>query len=449
VIPGELGQERLAEAADAALTVGADGVAVIAIHSIGGLTRFASSRIHQNTWREDMEFRVVAVVDGTKMGVASTHSLEPGAVRRAAEDAVAIARVTPGDPDFPGLAPAASFAEKMGFDEATASATPADRAEAVRHALSEVPGTMEAAGYVETVADEVLITSTTGVRAFGRTTRAGISVLAMTDDSSGYAERLERGLSDLDPTSLATRAVDKAERSRDPKSIEPGAYTVILEPAAVSTLMQFLGYLGLGAKAFLEERSFMTGRIGDKLAAELITIVDDPIAEDSLGLAFDFEGVPAQRVVLIDHGTAKGVVWDRATAKKAGVSSTGHGLPPPNSYGPIPLNLRMEPGTSTVEEMVASTERGLLVTRFHYSNVVNEKETVLTGMTRDGTFMISDGRIEHGVKNLRYTQNTLEALSNVEAVGDKTEISTELFFGGSRAPALKIRDFKFSSTTTH
>ncbi len=447
--PGELGRERLAEAADAALTVGADGVEVIAIHSIGGLTRFASSRIHQNTWREDMEFRVVAVVDGTKMGVASTHSLEPGAVRRAAEDAVAIARVAPGDPGFPGLAPAASYPEKKGFDEATASATPADRAEAVRRALSEVPGTMEAAGYVETVADEVLVASTTGVSAFGRTTRAGISVLAMTDDSSGYAERLERSLTDLDPTSLATRAVDKAERSRDPKPIEPGTYTVILEPAAVSTLMQFLGYLGLGAKAFLEERSFMSGRIGDKLAAELITIVDDPIAEDSLGLPFDFEGVPAQRVVLIDRGIAKGVVWDRATAKKAGVSSTGQGLPPPNSYGPIPLNLRMEPGGSTVDDMVASTERGLLVTRFHYSNVVNEKETVLTGMTRDGTFMISDGRIEHGVKNLRYTQNALEALSNVEAVGDKTEISTELFFGGSRAPALKIRDFKFSSTTSH
>ncbi|MGH2728229.1 MAG: metallopeptidase TldD-related protein, partial [Actinomycetota bacterium] len=146
---------------------------------------------------------------------------------------------------------------------------------------------------------------------------------------------------------------------------------------------------------------------------------------------------------------AKGVVWDRTSAAKGGVSSTGHALPPPNPYGPIPLNLRMEPGRSTVEEMVASTERGLLVTRFHYSNVVNEKETVLTGMTRDGTFMITDGRIAHGVKNLRYTQNALEALSNVDAVGDRTEISTELFFGGSRAPALKIRDFKFSSATTH
>ncbi|MGH2727837.1 MAG: TldD/PmbA family protein, partial [Actinomycetota bacterium] len=371
----QIGLERLAAIAEPALRVGADGVSVIAIHSAGGLTRFASSHIHQNTWREDMEFRVVAVVDGNHVGVASTHSMEPDAVRRASEDAVAVARVTPGDPGFPGLAPPSAYAEKHGFDEETAAASPAERADAVRTALSEVPEAMEAAGYVETVADEVLILSTAGVNAFGRNSRAGVSVLAMSPDSSGYAERLEHRLGDLDPGELASRAVDKAERSRDPKPVEPGSYTVILEPAAVSTLMQFLGYLGLGAKAFLEERSFMSGRIGDKLTSALITIVDDPLAEDSLGLPFDFEGVPAQRVTLIDRGLARGVVWDRTAAAKGGVSSTGHALPPPNPYGPIPLNLRMEPGRSTVDEMVASTERGLLVTRFHYSNVVNEKET--------------------------------------------------------------------------
>jgi PmbA protein len=243
--------------------------------------------------------------------------------------------------------------------------------------------------------------------------------------------------------------VEKAERSRDPRTAEPGAYTVILEPAATSTIMQFLAFLGLGAKPFLEERSFMSGKIGEKIASELITIVDDPIAPDSLGLPFDFEGSPARRVALIERGVAAGVVWDRTTAMKGGRESTGHALPPPNPYGPVPLNLRMEPGESTIEQIIASTERGLLVTRFHYSNVVNEKEAILTGMTRDGTFLIEDGRIAHGVKNLRYTQNAIEALSNVEAVGDKTEISTELFFGGSRAPALKIRDFKFSSSTTH
>jgi PmbA protein len=446
---GALGEERIAETADAALGVGADGVQVVAFHSWGGLTRYASSRIHQNTWREDVEFRVSAVADGNKVGVASTHSLDPAAVRRAAEDALAIARVAPPDPEFPGLAPPSPVATTTPFDEATASVAPAERAAAVATVLAEFPDGMEGAGYCETTADEVLIASTTGLRTFGRTTRSGIAVLAIAEDSSGYAERLERTFVELDPRALAARAVGKAERSRDPKPIEPGSYTVILEPAAVSTILMFLGYLGFGAKGLLEGRSFMTGKLEQKIASELITIVDDPIADDSLGLPFDFEGTPAQRVALIEKGVAKAVVWDRTTAKKGDTSSTGHALPPPNPYGPVPLNLRMETGGSSVDDMIASTERGLLVTRFHYSNVVNEKETILTGMTRDGTFLISNGRIAHGVKNLRYTQNALEALNNVEAVGDQTEISTELFFGGSRAPALKISDFKFSSATSH
>jgi predicted Zn-dependent protease len=446
---GPLGEERLFETANAALGVGADGVQVVAFHSWGGLTRYASSRIHQNTWREDVEFRVTAVADSNRVGTASTHSLEPAAVRRAAEDALAIARVAPPDLEFPGLGPPSPIATATPFDEATASVSPAERASAVASALGEFPADMEGAGYCETTADEVIVSSTTGLRAFGRTTRAGIAALAIADDSSGYAERLERTFAELEPRALAARSVGKAERSRNPQPIEPGAYTVVLEPAAVSTILQFLGYLGFGAKGFLEGRSFMTGRIGEKMASELITIVDDPIAPDALGIPFDFEGTPAQRVALIERGVATGVVWDRTTAKKGDTSSTGHALPPPNSYGPIPLNLRMETGSSSLDDMIAATERGLLVTRFHYSNVVNEKETVLTGMTRDGTFLIEDGRIAHGVKNLRYTQNALEALANVEAVGDTTEISTELFFGGSRAPALKIRDFKFSSATTH
>lgn len=445
----ELGQERLAEAAEAALKVGADGALVLAFHTWEGLTRFASSQIHQNTWREDVELRVMAVVEGSRVGVASGHSLDPEAVRRTADDAVAVARVTPPNPDFPGLAPPAAYPEKAGYDEATAGATPGDRAEAVRRALAELPSGMQGAGYAETGANEVLLASTTGMRAYALSTHASVSVMAMAPDSSGFAERIERRVAGLDPGALAARAVRKAEMGRSPREVPPGAYTVVLEPAATATLMQFLAYIGFGAKAFLEGRSFLAGRIGQKLVSERITIVDDPLAPDALGLPFDFEGVPARPVTIIDGGVARDVVWDRTTAKKAGRESTGHGLPPPSADGPFPLNLRMQPGSTPLEDIVAGTERGLLVTRFHYSNIVNEKETVLTGMTRDGTFMIEDGHVAYGVKNLRYTQNALEALSNVDAVGDRTEIATELFFGGSRAPALRIRDFKFSSTTTH
>ncbi len=444
-----LGGDRLREIVAPALALQADGVLALAFHSWGGLTRFASSQIHQNTWREDVEVRVMAVADGNRVGVASTHSVDAAAVRKAAEDALAIARVSPPNPEFPGLAPPADAASKQGFDAATAEASPGERADVVRKALAELSSDMTGAGYAETVADEVLVANTLGVSLFGSTSRAAMSVMAMTDDSSGVAELIEPSLSRLEPATIAGRAAMKADLGRHPQPIGPGRYTVVLEPAASSTLMQFLAWLGFGAKAYLEGRSFLSGKLGQKLCSDLVTIVDDPLAPEALGLPFDFEGTPANVVTIFDKGVARNVVWDRTTGKKDGHSSTGHGLPPPNADGPFPLNLRMEPGTTSLEKMIESTERGLLVTRFHYSNIVNEKETVLTGMTRDGTFLIEDGELRHGVNNLRYTQNALEALSRVQAVGNVTEISSELFFGGSRAPALKIEDFNFSSATTH
>lgn len=443
-----LGQDRLADAAEAALKAGADGAFALAFHHWGGLTRFASSQIHQNTWRDDVEIKVMAVVDEGRVGVATTHSLEPDAVRRAADDAVAIARVTPQDPEFPGLAPPATYPAKNAYDEPTGTASPQDRARAVAAALAELPASLEAAGYAETTGTEVLLASTTGLRAYARSSTASMSVMAIGDTSSGFAERTAHRIGELDPQALAHRAVTKAEIGRDPRPIDPGPYTVVLEPAATATLVQFLAWLGFGAKGFLEGRSFLAGRIGQKVCGDLVTIIDDPLAPEALGLPFDFEGTPSRAVTIIEKGVARDVVWDRTTARKGGRDSTGHALPPPNPEGPIPLNLEMKPGKETLDEIVASTERGLLITRFHYSNVVNEKETVLTGMTRDGTFMIEDGRLAYGVKNMRYTQNALEALAHVDAVGDRTEIATELFFGGARAPAVRIRDFKFSSATT-
>lgn len=444
-----LGRDRFEDVAKAALSDGVDEALLLAFHSYGGLTRFASSQIHQNTWRETVQVSIMAIVDGNRVGVAAGSSLDPDAVRATLRSAAAIARVTPPNPDFPGVASPASFENPPLWDDATAQTTPAGRADAVARALDEFPSSIEAAGYVETSANEIFIASSSGVRAYTTATQAGCSVMAIAENSSGFAESVERKLSSLDVPALAERAVRKAEAGRDPVAVEPGAYTVVLEPAATSTLLQFLAFLGFGAKSFLEGRSFMTGRIGQQLVNERITIVDDPTAPDALGLPFDFEGTPSQRVVLVDRGVAKDVVWDRTTGKKAGRESTGHGLPPPNPMGPLPLNLRMEPGDQSVDQLIASTERGLLVTRFHYANVVAEKETILTGMTRDGTFAIEDGKIARGVKNLRFTQNAIEALNNVEGVGDKTETSTELFFGGSRAPAIKVRDFKFSSATTH
>lgn len=444
-----LGADRLSEAADVALGAGADGVLVLASRTAAGLTRFASSQIHQNTWREEIRIRVTAVVDGSRIGVASGTTLDPHGVRRIATDAVSAARVTPPDPDFGGLAPPAAYASVDRHDEATAAATPGDRAVLVARALDELAPDMEGAGFVETQEDEVFLASTEGMRAYAPRTHAAFSITAMGPGTSGFAEAVERSVAALDAQALAERAARKAELGRDPRALDPGRYTVVLEPPAVVTILEFLGFLGFGAKAFLEERSFVSGRLGERLVSSLVTIADDPLAPDALGLPFDFEGTPARRHILVEEGVARDVCWDRSTARRAGRVSTGHGLPIPSPDGPLPMSIRLEPGTTSLDDLIAGTERGLLVTRFHYANVVNEKEAILTGMTRDGTFVIEDGKLRHGVRNLRFTQNAIDALRDVEAVGDTTASGTDAFIGAPRAPALRIAGFNFSSATTH
>jgi predicted Zn-dependent protease len=185
------------------------------------------------------------------------------------------------------------------------------------------------------------------------------------------------------------------------------------------------------------------------VAAERVTIFDDARAVGTLGLPFDFEGLPRERVSLIDHGVFRGGVYDLRTARVAGTRATGHALPPPNPEGPFPLNLFMEPGDADLERMISSTERGVLVTRFHYSNIVHPLESSITGMTRDGTFLIEGGEVAHPVKNLRFTQSILDALRDTSEVGTETELASEFFFSASRVPALKVDAFNFSGRSDH
>jgi predicted Zn-dependent protease len=271
----------------------------------------------------------------------------------------------------------------------------------------------------------------------------------MGDTGSGYASATAMDVSDLDAKALGQVALDKALRSRQPTEIEPGAYTVILEEDAVADMLFTLGYLGFGALAVQEGRSFMNGHFGEQITGESITIWDDGHDPRGLMLPFDFEGVPKQRVMLIEQGIARGVVYDSFTAgREEGKASTGHSLPAPNTFGPFPGNLFMAPGQATKEEMLASTERGIWVTRFHYTNPVHPVQTVLTGMTRDGTFLIEDGEIRQPLKNFRFTQSILEAFSRAEMVGDQLKLVSSGWGGsGVCVPALKLREFQFTGTT--
>jgi PmbA protein len=439
----------LLELAEAALDApGADDVEALVERRAGGLTRFAGGHIHQSSWQEDLAVRVRAVVDGNRVGVATVHDPSPAAVRGAARKARELAAGMPPDPGYPGMPGAAAYPEVDRRDEATAAADPATRAGLVARVVRALPAGVTAAGACETAELEVAVANTRGVRAADATTLASFSILADASPGTGWAEAAEPALGDLDAAALGERAAAKALGGREPRELAPGAYPVVLEPNAVATLVQFLGFLGFGAKAYDEGRSFLVGRLGQKICSPLISIVDDALAPGAVGIRFDFEGVPKRRVTLVDEGVAASLVYDFRAAREHGVEPTGHGLPAPSSEGAFPLDVAMLPGTTPQAELVTGLERGLLVTRFHYTNVVNPMTATVTGMTRDGTFWVEDGEVTGAVRNLRFTQSILEAFSAVRAVGAETELATESFFGAARAPALAIDRFNFSSATT-
>ena len=443
-----IGADRAFSLAEEAFAVeGADAVEVVISTSNSALTRYADSRIHQNTARIDAEARVRVVVDGNRIGVVATNDLSAESIRAAATAAVQTAKVTPRDTAFAGLAQPASYADGGTFDAATAECSPAERAELVARMLAQLPDGVLGSGAAESGRHELAVANTNGVRAHSDTTRGAASILAAGDTSTGFAEATTSRWGDLDGEALAQRAARKVELGRNPRDIEPGRYPVVLEAAATATLVEFLCWIAFASKEFLDGRSPLSGRLGEQVCDPRVTIVDDALSPLLPGVAFDFEGVPKRRVPLIDRGVAAGVAHDLSTAAAAGIASTGHGLPAPNSGG-FPLHPIMEPGDASLDELIGGLERGLLVTRFHYTNVVNQMDTSITGMTRDGTFLVEDGRIVGGVRNLRFTQSILEALSSIEQIGAETETSSELFFGCARAPAIRLSGFRFTSATT-
>jgi predicted Zn-dependent protease len=419
-------------------------VALYAMDS--ALTRFANSGIHQNVSESNAEVRIRAVV-GQRSGVAVSNRLDDEALARAAETATAIARLQPEDPAFVGL-PAPQPAEPVaGLAEATATCSPEQRARAVKTICDlAVERGLVASGAFSTSVAELAVANTHGLFAYDAGSRAQLTTVVMGDDSSGFAERAAVDVRALDVEALGREAVDKAMRSRNPGLVEPGEYRVILEPYAVAEMISYLAYIGLGALSVQEGRSFLCGRFGQPIAASSISLWDDGRDPRGLPLGFDWGGVPKQRVDLMEGGVAHGVVYDRQTAAHDGKASTGHALPAPNTFGPLPLNLFLGRGDADTTGLLAGVDRGLWVTRFWYVNVVHPMQAILTGMTRDGTFLIERGEITRPVRNLRFTTSVLEALASVERVG-RDDTLTEHWLGGIRTPALRVGRFQFTGVT--
>jgi predicted Zn-dependent protease len=295
----------------------------------------------------------------------------------------------------------------------------------------------------------VAVANTLGIRAMHRSTKAALLTVMMdgfaSGAASGYANAGSPDVREIDAEALGVEAAAKADAMRGAGELEPGEYEVILEEYAVAGLIEYLSFIGFSGLAHEEGRSFM--ELGKQVMGENVSIWDDGADPTGLPSPIDFEGVVRRRVDLVRDGVATGVVHDAATGKRAGSGSTGHGLPAPNLYGPMALNLFMAPGTTPRDELIAGVKRGVWVTRFHYINPVHPKRAILTGMTKDGTFLIEDGRIVRPLLNFRFTQSIPEAFSDVRAASRETKLLPGEFAGSARTPALHLGSFNFTGVT--
>jgi predicted Zn-dependent protease len=414
------------------------------------LTRFANNEITQNV-SERRYLLSVRVQRGKRTGRASGNDLSPAGIERLVREAGEAAAVQPEISDLPPLPGPQAYPLVDAFDAATAELGPEGREAEVARAVERCRAAgLEGAGIYETgqgsigeygELDALAIANSRGLFAYHCGTDAAFRVSALSGTASGWAAAESHRASELDGGALAERAVEKALRSREPRAWDPGRYTVVLEPAAVADLLQEMAWISFGALLVQEGRSFLAGRLGQAVMGENISLRDDPYHPLHRSAPFDSEGIPTRPVTIIERGVARSPVYDRRTAAKEGRESTGHALPTPNTLGPVARNLVLEGGGETLQSLVGSVDRGLLVTRVWYTNVVDPGTVTITGMTRDGLFAIEKGRLTHAVRNFRFNQSVVELLNRVDALAAPERA------GGVVCPAILARGFHMSSLT--
>jgi predicted Zn-dependent protease len=408
-----------------------------------GLTRFANSFIHQHVGEDTTDIALTVAVDG-RVASGTTSRLDD--LASFVDATVEAARLAPVDPHWPGLTPPTDVSDQGHVDAATVQATPAERAEQVKAFVDAAPD-LRAAGFVDTETQWVAYANSAGHHATGQATRATADGIHQTPTSAGSAHATSISLDDLDGAELGALAARRARESASFQDIDPGRYEVVLSNEAAATVALFLGFYGFNAKAYLEGGSFV--ELGAQQFDPAITLVDDPTDPAMISHGFDTEGVPGRRLELVRDGVTTALAHDRRTAARMGdgAETTGHALGFRLNVGPFPAHLRYAPGTSTRDELIGEVERGLLVTTFNYCRILDPRSQVVTGLTRNGTFLIEDGEVVGAVGNLRFTQSFVEALApgNVLGVGDDVRYADAEFGPGLvMAPTLRLRSWNFS-----
>jgi predicted Zn-dependent protease len=414
-----------------------------------GNTRFAGGEITTSGESNDVSISVVSTI-GKRRASASTNVLEDESLRRTVDLAERLAKLSPEDPEIMPELGSQNYAPVKGFIDATANLGGEQRASAAKTVITRAGETGRAAGdvfvagYLEANAGSRALANNRGLFAYHRATDANLSTTVRTPDGtgSGWASAGARNWSQIDPAALGARAAQKAVASRNPTAIEPGMYTVVLEPQAVADLVPLLGG-AFNARAADEGRSPFSKkgggtRVGEKIADERVTIYSDPTDAELLATPFDQEGLPIQRRVWIENGILKNLTYSRYWAQKQNTQPTGGG----GGFGGggFPGGLKMMGSNKSLDELIAGTQRGILVTHFFYIRALDQRTVMLTGLTRDGTFLIENGKITRSLKNFRWNESPLFMLNKVEEVGRAEPTSA-----GQVMPSIRAKDFNFTS----
>ncbi|HEV8470580.1 MAG TPA: TldD/PmbA family protein [Candidatus Limnocylindria bacterium] len=383
------------------------------------ISRYSHSSIHQNAVSDETHVRVRAIV-GKAVGVVTTNSLGVADLRRALADAAALARASRPDDEWPGVAEPEQIPSSAAFHEETARTDALTQARAIGAICAVVPKGMRAAGTSQIEITEDAVATSRGVAAYARATMAYLRALVQSEShgGSGYAEDLSMRADGLFPERVAARAAEKCALDRDRRQLPTGDYEAVFEELAVAEILRIVSITGLGAQSVREGRSFMAGRIGERVTGDAFTLWDDALDARTLGIPFDVEGTPKHKVLLVEKGVARGPVYDRALARAMGTRSTGHAADPSRyTPGGHAGNLTMAGGAATREELIGAVGRGVLITRFHYTNTPDPRAATMTGTTRDGTFLIEDGKITAALADVRYTMSALDLFAGIELLG--------------------------------
>jgi predicted Zn-dependent protease len=418
------------------------------------LTRFANSYIHQNVADSITSVRLRLHLDGRTAAGSTTVT---DGLRDLVERTVAASRLSPADPGWPGLAPPAPATSAGTVDEATAHASPDDRAERVR-AFVDAAGGLVTAGFCRTMYMSTAFCNSAGQSLSGATTEAAMDAIARAGTSDGVARLASTRLADIDGAVLGARAAAKARAAQDPVELPPGRYEVVLEHGAVADILSVFAIYGFNGKTFAERRSFV--KPGEAQFDPAVTLIDDASAPGVIGMPFDPEGTPKRRVELVSAGRTSTVVHDRRTAAQLNAETTGHAMPAGTPYGPIAVNLTMLPASgsgvsevdgpaadSSVAALVAGVERGLLVTDSWYTRVLDPRTVVVTGLTRNGVWLIENGEVTSAVKNMRFTQSYAEALAPGAVLGVGTSLVASPADWGLEwfaAPAVRLASWNYT-----